>query len=191
MSIGAFQTGFQQGNGNTGEPGGFDIGIMKFSADGSNRVYATYIGGSGNEQPHSLIVDGSGNLVIAGRTTSADYPTKGALKTFGPLGGTWDIILTKLNASGTALIGSVKIGGKGYDGVNIQSKYTVTGPSSIDRNYGDDARSEVILDGAGNIYMASCTQSSDFPTTAVSAQKNAKWRSIQTRAGCSCIEINT
>ena len=61
-SSGAFQTNFQNGN--------FDIGIIKLSPDGSNRVYATYVGGSGDEQPHSLIVDNQGNLVLAGRTNS-------------------------------------------------------------------------------------------------------------------------
>ncbi len=168
-SNGAFQQTFQ-GGGVTGEGGGFDMAIFKFDPTGVNRVYATYVGGSkGNEQPHSLVVDGAGNLVIAGRTTSSDYPTKGSLLQYGA-GGGWDILITKLNASGSALIGSVKIGGKSDDGVNIQHKYSVKGAASINRNYGDDARSEVILDGAGNIYFGSCTQSADFPFTAVSAQ---------------------
>ncbi len=168
---GAFQQNFQ-GGGNTGETGPFDIAIIKFDPTGANRIYATYIGGTkGNEQPHSLIVDGAGNLIIAGRTTSSDYPTKGILQQYGPLGGTWDMVLTKLNASGSALIGSMKIGGKGDDGVNIRSKYPTPGAISINRNYGDDARSEIILDGAGNIYMASCTQSTDFPVTVISNQK--------------------
>ena len=38
----------------------FDIAIIKLSPDGRNRIYATYIGGSGEEQPHSLIVDPAG-----------------------------------------------------------------------------------------------------------------------------------
>ena len=169
VSNGAFQQTYQ-GGGSTGEGGGFDIAIFKFDPTGANRVYATYLGGTtGNEQPHSMVVDGAGNLVVAGRTTSSDYPTKGALQKYGA-GGGWDILITKFNATGTALIGSVRIGGKADDGVNIQHKYAAKGANSIDRNYGDDARSEVILDGAGNIYFGSCTQSSDFPFTAVSAQ---------------------
>ena len=182
-SNGAFQQKFQGGTTSTGEPSGFDMAIIKFDPTGANRVYATYIGGaSGNEQPHSMVVDASGNLIIAGRTTSNDYPTRGPLLNYGPLGGGWDIVVTKLNATGTALIGSVKIGGKGDDGVNIRHKYTVLGAESIDRNYGDDARSEVILDASGNVYFASCTQSTNFPTTAVSGQTglggtNAKNRS--------------
>jgi gliding motility-associated-like protein len=171
-SNGAFQEGFQGGNTLTGDYRGFDMGIMKFDPTGANRIYATYIGGgAGNEQPHSLIVDAAGNLIIAGRSSSSDYPTKGALRAYGPLGGRWDMVVTKLNASGSALVASVKIGGSGDDGVNIRNKYPVSGLESINRNYGDDARSEVILDGAGNIYVASCTQSPDFPTTAVSNQK--------------------
>lgn len=181
-SNGAFQQSYSGGNTSTGEPSGFDIAIIKFDPSGAKRLYATYIGGStGNEQPHSLVVDNAGNLVIAGRTTSTDYPVRGALKTYGSPGGGWDIVVTKLNATGTGLIGSVRIGGSADDGVNIKHKYSSLGAESIDRNYGDDARSEVILDAAGNVYFASCTQSNDFPTTAVSAQSglggvNAKGR---------------
>ncbi len=181
-SNGAFQQSYQGGSSNTGEPSGFDMAIIKFDPSGTKRLYATYIGGKvGNEQPHSLVVDNSGNLVIAGRSTSTDYPLQGTLQTYGPLGGGWDIVVTKLNATGTALVGSVKIGGRFDDGVNIRSKYSTPGAESINRNYGDDARSEVILDAAGNIYFASCTQSDNFPVTAVSAQTtlggaNAKGR---------------
>lgn len=164
-SNGAFQTTFQGGV-NTGEGGGFDIGIIKLDPLGTNRIYATYLGGAaGNEQPHSLFVDPAGNLVVAGRSNSSDYPVKGALKTYGP-GGGWDIVVTKLNQNGTDLVASVKIGGLQDDGVNIKPKYSGTpGAQSINRNYGDDARSEVIIDAAGSIYVASCTQSDSFPTT--------------------------
>ncbi len=171
VSNGAFQQTFQGGNNNTGE-GPYDIAIIKYDPTGANRIYATYLGGTrGNEQPHSMIVDDAGNLILAGRTTSTDYPIKGPLGTYGPVGNGWDIVVTKLNATGTALVASVKIGGQGDDGVNIRHKYPGGGATSTDRNYGDDARSEVILDAAGNVYFASCTQSKDFPTTAVSAQK--------------------
>ncbi|MEJ7685271.1 MAG: hypothetical protein WKG06_46985 [Segetibacter sp.] len=61
------------------------------------------------------------------------------------------------------MIGSRKIGGSGVDGVNIRPKYPSSAIESIRRNYGDDARSEVILDYSGNIIVASNTQSADFP----------------------------
>src|SRR6185369_17257689 len=37
--------------------------------------------------------------------------------------------------------------------------------NGLQRNYGDDGRSEVILDAGGNVYVASSTQSSNFPVT--------------------------
>jgi gliding motility-associated-like protein len=161
VSTGAFQTTFQGGN--AGPEGAIDIGVIKLSPDGRSRVYATYIGGNGNEQPHSLVVDGQGNLVLAGRSNSSNYPVTGSGGQVGS-GGGFDIVVTKLNATGTALIGSKKIGGNGDDGVNISAS---RGLNSLQRNYGDDGRSEVILDGAGNIYVASSTQSGNFPVTGV------------------------
>lgn len=158
VSTGAFQTTFQGGF--SSDYGPWDIAIIKFNPNGTNRVYATYLGGSGNEQPHSLIVDAQGNLIIGGRTNSTNYP--GTL--YGS-GGNWDIVITKLNATGTGLIGSRRIGGAGEDGVNVRTKMT-TSTLATNRNYGDDARSEVMLDAAGNVYLASCTRGGDFPVTA-------------------------
>lgn len=171
-SPGPYDGTFNGGSDEEGiNPIGYDIGIFKFSSNGSSRLYATYIGGSHNEQPHSLIADPQGNLIIAGRSKSSNYPTTRA--TIGS-GGGHDIVITKLSAAGNSLIGSVRIGGSGDDGVNIRPKYpslTGGGATSLRRNYGDDARSEVMLDAAGNIYLASCTQSSGtgsgaFPTQA-------------------------
>ncbi|MBU3713767.1 MAG: PKD domain-containing protein [Ferruginibacter sp.] len=145
---------------------GHDIAIFKFSPDGTRREYATYLGGNGNEQPHSMIADANGNLIIAGRSFSGNYPT--TIPLIGS-GGNNDIVITKLNATGTGIIGSVRIGGSNDDGVNIRSKYEPPdGADRLRRNYGDDARSEVILDDANNIILASCTQSSNFPVRGAS-----------------------
>lgn len=164
-----FGAGFPATNGSvyqngTGEAPS-DICIMKFDNTGA-RVYATYIGGIGNEQPHSMVADRVGNLIIAGRTNSMNYPTMGSLKSFfgSGKGGLYDIILTKLNGNG-GIMSSIIIGGEGNDGVNIAPNYeSADGMISTRRNYGDDARSEVILDGDQNILLASVTQSINFPT---------------------------
>ncbi len=161
VSPGAFQTIFSGGV-NEDNTGPYDMAIIKFSANGANRLYATYIGGSGNEQPHSMICDAQGNLIIAGRTSSTNYPGTPTRST-----NDYDIVLTKLNVTGTGSLGSIRIGGTGNDGVNIRGKYIAPdGADATRRNYGDDARSEVIVDLAGNIYLASCTQSNNFPVTA-------------------------
>jgi len=167
VSPGAFSTTFNGGVDDEEGIGPYDIGIIKFSPNGTNRIYATYLGGKGNEQPHSLVADAQGELVIAGRTNSGNYPTTATDRP----GGKYDIILTKLNAAGSALVGSRKMGGSGLDGVNIRAKYPTPGAESISRNYGDDARSEVIFDYSGNIIVASNTQSVDFPTSAGAFQK--------------------
>lgn len=158
-----FGGAFPKANG-TFQGGEFDMAIMKYDVHTSNSLaYATIIGGSGSDQPHSLIVDKSGNLVIAGRTSSSNYPTKGATKKWGT-GGGYDIVMTKLNATGSALIGSIIIGGSANDGVNIEPNYgSKKGPITTRRNYGDDARSEVLLDNNQNILLASVTQSGNFP----------------------------
>jgi gliding motility-associated-like protein len=148
---------------NTGEGRGFDMGIIKFNATGTAKIFATYLGGkSGNSFPQSLIVDANNDLIIAGKTTAPDYPSTNKV---GP-GGGYDIVISKFKADGSALIGSLIIGGTGDDGVNIQNKYasSINGTFSTRRNYGDDSRSEVIIDNVGNILLASCTQSIDFPT---------------------------
>lgn len=160
VSGGAYQTTYGGGV-NEDNTGPYDMAIFKFSSDGTQRLYATYIGGGGNEQPHSMICDPQGNLIIAGRTSSNNYP--GTPTRLGSRSD-YDIVITKLNANGTAAIGAVRIGGNSNDGVNIRGKYVAPdGADATRRNYGDDARSEVVIDGAGNIYLASCTQSLDFP----------------------------
>src|SRR5205085_7546047 len=72
VSVGAFQTSYQGGQ--AGGFGPIDIGIIKLNPTGTTRIYATYIGSSGNECPQSLICDAQGNLIVAGRTTSSSYP---------------------------------------------------------------------------------------------------------------------
>lgn len=160
VSAGAFDATFGGGAPEGGVPNGYDIAIFKFSPSGSSRLYATYLGGNGNEQPHSMITDAQGNLIVAGRSQSTDYPNTAS---FGP-GGNYDIVVTKFNSSGTGIIGSVVMGSSADDGVNIRPKWNPPlGSVSIRRNYGDDARSEVILDANNNIYLASCTQGNNFP----------------------------
>ncbi len=162
VTPGAFQTGFGGGGGAFGQA--CDMGIIKFNANGTARVYATYIGGNKNDFPHSLFCDPQGNLVVMGRSYSPNYPTTAVAGN----GGGCDIVVTKLNAAGSGIIGSMRIGGDLDDGVNIQDNYnrSVLDQTSLLQNYGDESRSEVVLDAAGNIYVAGNSQSSNFPVTA-------------------------
>jgi gliding motility-associated-like protein len=137
--------------------GTFDVGIIKISSNGQNRLYATYLGGSDIECPHSLFSDPQGNLVVMGRTYSKDFYLASK---FGSGGGA-DMFVVKLNATGSGIIGSARIGGTKDDCVNMvdQLRGAAEKAQSLIRNYGDDSRSEVILDGSNNIYIAASTQS--------------------------------
>jgi len=160
---GAYQSNFGSPSGD-----GVDIGIMKFNPNGSRRDYATYIGGAGDDYPHSLFCDPQGNLVVMGRSYSSDYPgTKLGLE------GGCDIVVTKLNSNGSGIIGSLRIGGKADDGVNITDlqQNGNHGNKSLLRNYGDDSRSEVVLDGSNNIYVAAQTRSTAGELSGISGMQ--------------------
>jgi gliding motility-associated-like protein len=159
VSTGAVESNFRGGK--------YDVGIMKFSSNGRTRLFATYIGGASVECPHSMFSDPQGNLVVMGRTYSADFPFQNF---YGTPGGC-EMFVIKLNSTGTGLIGSARIGGSKYDAVNMEDQVNEENgdhevANVLIKNYGDDSRSEVILDGSNNIYIASCSRSKDdFPVT--------------------------
>ena len=128
-------------------------------------MYSTYIGGSGNETPHSLVCADNGELFIYGVTGSTDFPMAGAsydnIFNGGPsttensisfMGS--DIYVARLSASGANLLASTYLGGTGNDGLNLDQ---------LHYNYGDQFRGEIMLDEDNNVYVASTTYSSNFP----------------------------
>ena len=114
-----------------------DVAVSKFTPDGTALIYSTYLGGLGDDQPHSMVANERGELYIFGRTSSFDYPISNSA--YDPsLNGGFDLFVTKLSADGTVIIGSTFIGGFNDDGVNGSSDFTVF--TSLKVNYGDDAR---------------------------------------------------
>lgn len=144
-----------------------DCGISKFSSDGTELLFSTYIGGQGNEAPHSLVVNDDNELYILGTTSSEDFPiSAGAFQTnhaggsnIGAVGYSYqdgsDIFITKLSENGNNLVASTYIGGSGNDGLG-------TG-TVLEKNYGDQFRGEITVDTEGNAYVATVTASSNFP----------------------------
>ena len=155
VSSGAFQTTFGGGVNNVAPANlACDISISKYDSAGTQLLYATYLGGSHNEFPHSLVVDSADNLIIYGTTHSNNFPVskEGYDTTFN---GVVDIIVSKLSKDGSTLLGSTYLGGKKNDG-------HTTDPQ-LNYNYADDYRGDVIPDDSGNIYIASVTRSDTFP----------------------------
>lgn len=152
---------------NNGEGIPFDVGITKFNTSGTNLLYSTYLGGSGNETPHSIVCGSNGELYIYGVTSSSNFPiSSGAYDaTFngGPnemensLSFTGsDIYVAKISTNGSTLLASTYLGGSGTDGLNT---------NTLQYNYGDQFRGEIILDANNNVYIVSTTASSNFPVT--------------------------
>ena len=173
---GAFMMTFQGGGTGGGnawpapDNTGFDIVISKFNPTGTTMLFSTYLGGSDNEEPQSLVVDNNNNLLVLGRTYSTNFPTTGGAFS-NTSGGGADLIISKLDSSGTTLLASTYVGGSGDDGVNISAIENFLG--SLKYNYADDGRGDIVVDNNNNVYVASCTSSPNFPTTAGAFQSTA------------------
>lgn len=152
-SPGAFQTSYQGGDN--------DIVISKFSADGKQLIYATYLGGSETEQPHSMVTSAYDELLVYGRTYSSDFPVSEFAYDTTHNGGA-DLYVTKLDSSGL-LLASTYLGGTNDDGVIYRGSGGQPRFSFLYLNYGDDARGEIDLDDRGNCYISTVTASQDFP----------------------------
>lgn len=159
-TTGAYHPGAPGPDPNSGFPP--DVAIIKLSPDGTKELWATYLGGAlDDDVPTSMIENTNGDLVIGGHTRSADFPI--TVPRVGK-GGGWDIFISKISNDGSTLMGSIVVGGTGQDGTNIVDNYEdPPGPQSLKQNYGDDSRGEVLLDANNNIFMASCSRSTDFP----------------------------
>ncbi len=132
-TAGAFQT--------TYGGGGYDAFVTKLNSTGTNLLYSTYLGGSGDDRGQGIALDSSGHAYVTGQTLSSDFPTTpGAFQT--TLGGSHDAFVTKLNSTGTNLLYSTYLGGSIPD-------------------YGNG----IAVDTSGNAYVTGYTSSSDFPTT--------------------------
>jgi hypothetical protein len=126
-----------------------DAFISKLNSTGSILIYSTYIGGWGNDQSNSIVIDSARNAYITGITYSPNYPTTSGSFQSSYKGGECDAFLTKLNTEGTGLSYSTYLGGIGNDG-----------GFAIDIGPGE------------NTYITGFTGSPNFPTTSGAFQTN-------------------
>ena len=140
---GAYQTNYHGGK-VTG-----DAFVARFDATGKHLIYATYLGGSGNDGAASLAVDADGNAYVAGYTDSTNFPTANPL--YRHISGVpnkylhtypEDAFVTELNPAGNRLLYSTYLGG-----------------ASMDAAFG------IALDEAGDAFVTGYTYSTNFPTT--------------------------
>jgi hypothetical protein len=125
----------------TSADGFYDAFITKLNATGTALVYSTYLGGSGNDNGFALALDAADNAYVTGDTNSTDFPTTpGAFET--SPNGNRDAFVTKLNATGSALVYSTYLGGDG-----------------------DDEGRGITVDAAGSAYVTGDGGGAAFPTT--------------------------
>ncbi len=173
-----------------------DVFITKYSPDGANMLWSTFLGGgnnnAGTEAAHSLICDLNDNIYVFGSTSSADFPTSAGAYDATHNGGTAaqlqfngvthnnqgvDLYVSKFSTDGTTLMGSTFVGGSGNDGMNYEAALlpydNVGAYTGIVSNYGDQFRGEITLDASNNVVVASCTKSTNFPTVNAFQNNNA------------------
>lgn len=87
-------------------------------------TYSTYLGGAGADIGIGIAVDDAGSAYVTGATVSLNFPTRNPMQR--SLAGTRsDVFVSKLNASGTALVYSTYVGGSVGDighGIDVDAE---------------------------------------------------------------------
>ncbi len=120
------------------KPGSQSGFVTKFSPDGQQILFSTYLGGQLIDRATAVAFDNNFRVYVAGRTSSGNFPT---LSAFQPAygGGTSDVFVSKFSASG-GLIYSTFLGG------------------SV-----SEVAQRIAVDSAGAAYVSGLTQSTNFP----------------------------
>lgn len=128
-----------------------DAWVAKLNSSGTKLIYATFLGGSGDETAGGIAVDSGGNAYVTGTTTSKNFPvTAGVFQHDCKLkndGTCASAFVTKLNADGSHALFSSYLGG-----------------------HGTQSGEGIALNSSGNAFVVGGTDAKDFPTTAGSAQ---------------------
>ncbi len=142
-------------------PGSSNSFLSKISPDGSSLSYSTYFGGNGSDIPSSIAVDGEGDMIIAGYTSSTNLPVANAYEptVSANLGGMYGNygFLTKFNPDGSSLIYSTYFGGNSNLPLNCGGTPCWMPPSSLILG--------MVLDTAGNAYVTGTTDTYNLPVT--------------------------
>ena len=118
-----------------------DAFILKFDNAG-NRLWATYYGGGANDNTTSIATDGSGNVLVTGRTSSANFPVQ--------------------NAGAGTFFQGVYGGGTAFSGDAFILKFDNAGNRLWATYYGgrqDENSNSIASDGSGNVFVTGRTNS--------------------------------
>lgn len=119
--------------------GANDIMLVKFTPDGSTLLYASYLGGSGDDNPTDIHIDADNTIYLCGQSNSTNYPVQNPYQATRN-GTSADAVFSKLSADGSTLLASTYFGGLASE----------------------TARS-IFIDSVGQIYISGTTSSATLP----------------------------
>jgi hypothetical protein len=133
--------------------GDSDAFITSFSGTGA-LAFSSFLGGNNAEYATGVAIASTGEVFVTGWTKSINFPTLGAYQSGigGGFGGTADAFLTRVNATGSAILSSTYLGGAGTDlatGVAIQSGHAVVVGSTNSSNFPTLAAAQATLASPG------------------------------------------
>ncbi|GIL19594.1 MAG: hypothetical protein DWB56_15645 [Candidatus Jettenia sp.] len=121
--------------------GSFDVFVSKVDGALTTLLASTFLGGSDGDRADFLVIDPNGNISVSGSTNSSNFPViPGAFDT--SFHGNSDVFVSKLDGTLTNLLASTYLGGSGREVCD-----------------------SLMIDQAGNVYVAGSTSSLDFPIT--------------------------
>jgi len=116
-----------------------DAYVAKINETGSSISWATYLGGSGNDTGQGIALGATGEIFIAGGTTSNNFPVNNPVQA--SLNGAQDAYIVRMKIDGSAIDFSTYLGGAGAE-----------------------IAAAIAVDAAGAAYVTGLTNSVDFPT---------------------------
>ncbi|MDB5970428.1 MAG: hypothetical protein JWQ90_2878 [Hydrocarboniphaga sp.] len=130
-----------------------DVFVSRLSADGQNLLYSTFLGGSSDDVGYAITTDSSGQIYVAGQTSSVIspdpedpsdpttlFPTQSARQPLPGSTGSPDAFVAVLAADGKSLVFSTFLGGSTSDTAN-----------------------SIAVDASQRVFVTGSTQSPDFP----------------------------
>ena len=130
----------------SGSPDAF---VSKLDPTGHTLLYSTYLGGSSRNYGNAIAVDVQGNIIVAGTSSSNDFPHAGSVPPLTCEGNNDCYFIASLKPDGSAFNYAGLIGG--IEGTDVQT--------------GGSGSGVLALDGSGNAYLASVTDDSNFEIT--------------------------
>ena len=113
-----------------------DAFVARLARDGSAYEYATYLGGTGQEQAYAVSVNGAGECVVGGGTNSTNFPTVAPLQA--QRAGLEDGFIARFHQSGSSLLFSTYLGGAANDsvrGVSVEDRQAAVGGNTASTDF--------------------------------------------------------